>query len=46
MRALWSLAEPPLAPTQVWDDANRRAQELAETEGWVSIHPFDHPLVW
>ncbi|NWZ83540.1 SDSL protein, partial [Poecile atricapillus] len=31
---------------KVWDDANRRAQELAETEGWVSIHPFDHPLVW
>ncbi|NXK61560.1 SDSL protein, partial [Sylvietta virens] len=31
---------------KVWDDANRRAQELAKTEGWVSIHPFDHPLVW
>ncbi|XP_010021974.1 PREDICTED: serine dehydratase-like, partial [Nestor notabilis] len=31
---------------QVWDDANRRALELAETKGWVSIHPFDHPLVW
>ncbi|NXS04458.1 SDSL protein, partial [Oxylabes madagascariensis] len=31
---------------KVWDDANRRAQELAEAEGWVSIHPFDHPLVW
>ncbi|XP_075625726.1 serine dehydratase-like isoform X2 [Balearica regulorum gibbericeps] len=31
---------------QVWDEANRRALELAETEGWVSIHPFDHPLVW
>ncbi|XP_068886754.1 serine dehydratase-like [Aphelocoma coerulescens] len=31
---------------KVWDDANRRAQELVETEGWVSIHPFDHPLVW
>ncbi|NWX61722.1 SDSL protein, partial [Promerops cafer] len=31
---------------KVWDDANRRAQELAETEGWVSIPPFDHPLVW
>ncbi|NXQ53312.1 SDSL protein, partial [Anthoscopus minutus] len=31
---------------KVWDDANRRARELAETEGWVSIHPFDHPLVW
>ncbi|NXJ30097.1 SDSL protein, partial [Dicrurus megarhynchus] len=31
---------------KVWDDANRRAQELVRTEGWVSIHPFDHPLVW
>ncbi|XP_065502568.1 serine dehydratase-like [Caloenas nicobarica] len=31
---------------QVWDDANRRALELAETKGWVSIHPFDHPLLW
>ncbi|NWV12755.1 SDSL protein, partial [Ptilonorhynchus violaceus] len=31
---------------KVWDDANRRAQELVKTEGWFSIHPFDHPLVW
>ncbi|NWH61864.1 SDSL protein, partial [Geococcyx californianus] len=31
---------------QVWDDANTRALELAQTEGWVSVHPFDHPLVW
>ncbi|NXX85548.1 SDSL protein, partial [Urocolius indicus] len=31
---------------QVWDEAHRRALELAETEGWVSIHPFDHPLLW
>ncbi|NXO77821.1 SDSL protein, partial [Sitta europaea] len=31
---------------KVWDDANRRAQELAETNGWVNIPPFDHPLVW
>uniref|UniRef100_A0A8B9PLQ2 L-serine ammonia-lyase n=1 Tax=Apteryx owenii TaxID=8824 RepID=A0A8B9PLQ2_APTOW len=31
---------------QVWDEANERALELAETEGWASIHPFDHPLVW
>ncbi|XP_040982193.1 serine dehydratase-like isoform X2 [Aquila chrysaetos chrysaetos] len=28
---------------QVWDEANKRALELAQTEGWVSIHPFDHP---
>ncbi|XP_041276230.1 serine dehydratase-like isoform X2 [Onychostruthus taczanowskii] len=45
VRALWSPAEPP-CPTQVWDDANSRAQELAKTEGWVIIPPFDHPLVW
>ncbi|XP_040982194.1 serine dehydratase-like isoform X3 [Aquila chrysaetos chrysaetos] len=31
---------------QVWDEANKRALELAQTEGWVSIHPFDHPSVW
>ncbi|NWX51677.1 SDSL protein, partial [Steatornis caripensis] len=31
---------------QVWDEANRRALELAATEDCVSIHPFDHPLVW
>ncbi|NXI94136.1 SDSL protein, partial [Psophia crepitans] len=31
---------------QVWDEAHRRALELAETMGWDSIHPFDHPLVW
>ncbi|XP_062446075.1 serine dehydratase-like [Rhea pennata] len=31
---------------QVWDEANRRALELAEAEGCMSIHPFDHPLIW
>ncbi|NWI56642.1 SDSL protein, partial [Calyptomena viridis] len=31
---------------KVWDDANSKAQELVKTEGWVSIHPFDDPLVW
>ncbi|NXP95913.1 SDSL protein, partial [Passerina amoena] len=31
---------------KVWDDANSRAQELAKTEGWVMVPPFDHPLVW
>uniref|UniRef100_A0A8C3JKZ4 L-serine deaminase n=1 Tax=Calidris pygmaea TaxID=425635 RepID=A0A8C3JKZ4_9CHAR len=36
----------PPVPSPVWDEANRRALELAKTEGWVSIHPFDHPLVW
>ncbi|NXP05781.1 SDSL protein, partial [Thinocorus orbignyianus] len=34
------------AEVEVWDEANRRALELAKTEGWVSVHPFDHPLVW
>uniref|UniRef100_A0A8C5TU96 L-serine ammonia-lyase n=1 Tax=Malurus cyaneus samueli TaxID=2593467 RepID=A0A8C5TU96_9PASS len=43
-----ALPEPhfPQEGTRVWDDANSRAQELVKTEGWVSIHPFDHPLVW
>ncbi|NWU11788.1 SDSL protein, partial [Cephalopterus ornatus] len=31
---------------KTFDDANNRAQELLKTEGWVSIHPFDDPLVW
>ncbi|XP_060539793.1 serine dehydratase-like [Pantherophis guttatus] len=31
---------------KVWDDANNRAMALAKTDGWVNIHPFDHPLVW
>uniref|UniRef100_A0A8B9SUG4 L-serine ammonia-lyase n=1 Tax=Anas platyrhynchos TaxID=8839 RepID=A0A8B9SUG4_ANAPL len=31
---------------KVWDEANRRALQLADTPGWVSVHPFDHPLVW
>ncbi|NXY90879.1 SDSL protein, partial [Alcedo cyanopectus] len=31
---------------KVWDDANKRALELAQTEGRFIIHPFDHPLVW
>ncbi|NXI46223.1 SDSL protein, partial [Galbula dea] len=31
---------------QVWDEANKRALELAKSEGRVLIHPFDHPLVW
>ncbi|XP_039188561.1 serine dehydratase-like [Crotalus tigris] len=31
---------------KVWDDANERAMVLAKTDGWVNIHPFDHPLVW
>uniref|UniRef100_A0A8C0GWZ4 L-serine deaminase n=1 Tax=Chelonoidis abingdonii TaxID=106734 RepID=A0A8C0GWZ4_CHEAB len=31
---------------QVWDDAYAKALALADTEGWVSVHPFDHPLIW
>lgn len=31
---------------KVWDEANLRAQELAKREGWVNVHPFDHPLIW
>ncbi|NWR34922.1 SDSL protein, partial [Tachuris rubrigastra] len=31
---------------KAFDDANKRAQELLKAEGWVSIHPFDDPLVW
>ncbi|XP_061459022.1 serine dehydratase-like [Rhineura floridana] len=31
---------------KVWDDANTRAMVRAETDGWVKVHPFDHPLVW
>ncbi|KAK9391621.1 L-serine dehydratase/L-threonine deaminase [Crotalus adamanteus] len=30
---------------KVWDDANERAMALAKTDGWINIHPFDHPLV-
>ncbi|NXM25880.1 SDSL protein, partial [Oxyruncus cristatus] len=31
---------------KAFDDANKRAQELLKTEGWVNVHPFDDPLVW
>lgn len=31
---------------QAWDEANERAMALAKEDGWVSVHPFDHPLVW
>ncbi|XP_007170930.1 serine dehydratase-like isoform X2 [Balaenoptera acutorostrata] len=34
------------SPQVVWDEANLRAQELAKKDGWVNIHPFDHPLIW
>nr|XP_056715669.1 serine dehydratase-like [Euleptes europaea] len=31
---------------KVWDEANDRALALAKEDGWVNVHPFDHPLVW
>ncbi|XP_072206858.1 serine dehydratase-like isoform X2 [Excalfactoria chinensis] len=31
---------------KVWDEANQRALELVQNEGWASIHPFDDPLLW
>ncbi|KAJ7309618.1 hypothetical protein JRQ81_007672 [Phrynocephalus forsythii] len=31
---------------QAWDEANERAMALAEADGWINVHPFDHPLVW
>ncbi|XP_012586373.1 PREDICTED: serine dehydratase-like [Condylura cristata] len=31
---------------KVWDEANLRAQELVERDGWVNVPPFDHPLIW
>ncbi|XP_043835727.1 serine dehydratase-like [Dromiciops gliroides] len=31
---------------KVWDDANLKAQELVRMNGWVNVHPFDHPLIW
>ncbi|XP_068419566.1 serine dehydratase-like isoform X2 [Eschrichtius robustus] len=34
------------SPQVVWDEASLRAQELAKKDGWVNIHPFDHPLIW
>ncbi|KAM5237749.1 serine dehydratase-like [Ctenodactylus gundi] len=31
---------------KVWDEANLRAEELAQQDGWVNVSPFDHPLIW
>ncbi|XP_074061935.1 serine dehydratase-like [Macrotis lagotis] len=31
---------------KIWDDANMKAQELVKMNGWVNVHPFDHPLIW
>lgn len=31
---------------KAWDDANKRALELAAAPGAVLIHPFDHPDIW
>ncbi|NXN17664.1 SDSL protein, partial [Indicator maculatus] len=46
VRRLQELGAEVEVSGKVWDDANRRALELAETEGRVIIPPFDHPLVW
>ncbi|NWV01252.1 SDSL protein, partial [Upupa epops] len=46
LRKLEELGAEVEVSGQVWDDANRRALELAQTEGRVIVHPFDHPLVW
>jgi L-serine/L-threonine ammonia-lyase len=31
---------------KVWDEANKRAMELALQPGCELIHPFDHPDIW
>ncbi|XP_060105450.1 serine dehydratase-like [Heteronotia binoei] len=31
---------------KVWDDASDRATLLAKEDGWVNVHPFDHPSIW
>uniref|UniRef100_A0A8C4TC93 L-serine deaminase n=1 Tax=Erpetoichthys calabaricus TaxID=27687 RepID=A0A8C4TC93_ERPCA len=31
---------------QVWDDADREAHRLAESQGLKYVPPFDHPLIW
>lgn len=31
---------------KVWDEANVKALELAQQDGWVDVPPFDHPLIW
>ncbi|XP_054248816.1 serine dehydratase-like [Indicator indicator] len=46
VRRLQELGAEVEVSGKVWDDANRRALELAETEGRIIIPPFDHPLVW
>ncbi|XP_054029194.1 serine dehydratase-like [Dryobates pubescens] len=46
VRRLQELGAEVEVSGKVWDDANKRALELAQTEGWVIIPPFDHPLVW
>ncbi|XP_068017891.1 serine dehydratase-like [Melanerpes formicivorus] len=46
VRRLQELGAEVEVSGKVWDDANRRALELAQTKGWVIVPPFDHPLVW
>ncbi|XP_064024466.1 serine dehydratase-like [Pogoniulus pusillus] len=46
VRRLQELGAEVEVSGKVWDDANKRALELAQNEGWVMVPPFDHPLVW
>ncbi|NXX51114.1 SDSL protein, partial [Tricholaema leucomelas] len=46
VRRLQELGAEVEVSGKVWDDANKRALELAQNEGWVIVPPFDHPLVW
>ncbi|NXO00816.1 SDSL protein, partial [Rhinopomastus cyanomelas] len=46
LRRLEELGAEVEVSGQVWDDANKRALELAQTEDRVIVHPFDHPLLW
>ena len=32
--------------SEVWDEANKRAIELAQEPGCELIHPFDRPDIW
>ncbi|KAA0197277.1 hypothetical protein HAZT_HAZT002530 [Hyalella azteca] len=30
----------------IWDDANKKAQELSREKDLLYVHPFHHPLIW
>ncbi|NWI69592.1 SDSL protein, partial [Todus mexicanus] len=46
VRKLQELGADVEVSGKVWDEANKRALELAQAEGCVIVPPFDHPLVW